>query len=566
MANSSQAGAQAVKDGNQFVKKIASHLNIGVPEDNIPSEIKEITNRIIKESCNEDCNALIFFNTDSKTRVEGEAEPKADIWVNALFRRGEIKPVRHEIGLSLKYNDENSINLDTKSLKKIFANSPEIIKRYPNGYIGLQKLLGEGKYAHQFDLDYPHDPGRGHYMMNELLLIERQELVKFQNDIEVLKVILKNAFMGSGKRQAHVLIYPQKKGSIKNKDLIIKNIQRIIEIILCDHERNPFRHDNEIDTVNPPKAVIKANNKGKDSFYNTIAFVGGLITLQRRGSNQDTLQTKINLKLLTRLIKSDNSENKVKGGQNARITSAIFKEVAVKYLVEQGHNPAEFIFRASSNRTELGSGSFDELLKKDMNNPIFDWSGVDRQVVINTLNKYLGTPEGKLLINESLSRAAKTHYKNYDKFLPEEKRHARLFIRKNMLCFVEYLIFKKDTENYQYIILNKCNYGDDLHFDPQILTKAQFLNLVKQQMQQLQLDDNWSSSMKLGVLNMKRCGSGSEKNKCKIALTFNARMPKVLNNLSPINYALIQPPKMPYLKVLKMYSNQTPLMLPAPLH
>lgn len=564
MANSSQAGAQAVRDGNQFVKKMAALLNINVPDDGIIAEIRAIISRIIKESVNEDYDRLIFLNTDSRTRVDGEAEPKADIWVNALFQKETPKPVAYGIGLSLKYNDENTINLDTKSLRKVFADYPQIRKRYPKGYIGIQKLLGEGGYASQFDKDYSHDPGRGHYMMSELLLIERQELVKFQNDIEVLRALLENGLMGSGKRKAHVLIYPRKKGSTKNKDLIIKNIQRIIEIVLRDHERNPLRHNNEIDTVNPPTPCIKANNKGKDSFYNSIAFAGGLITLQRRGSGQDTLQTKINLKKLTDLIKSDNSENRTQGGRNARATARKFKEVAIKHLIEQGYNPVEFLLRANSDRSELGSGSLNDLLEKDMKNSIFDWNGIDKQVVVNAMNKYLGTPEGKVLINESLSRAAKTNHKNYDQFSIEEKKHVKLFMQKNLPCLVEHLIFKKDAENYQYIMFNKCNYSANQNFAPQILTKVEFIDLIKKEMQHC--NDNWSLSMKLGVLNLKRCGSGNERNKCKIAITSNSQMSQVLNNMSGLktdNYT-IKPPSINYLQVLQRYRNQNVLMLCAP--
>ena len=506
-------GSDVAIKGHQYVQQLVKLIDCKIWRKCDNPKAQEILERIFTQAGFEPADVQFFHFSIGDRGEATTIEPKSDFWCYALYRGEDIG-----FGVSVKYNGQSTLSLDSRKIDDALGTIKHL---HPLAFQGLQKLIGDSHYAQQFNQDFSHEM-RDYYFMKELDISTRQAIVQFMEDPLVFQTILENGLKGRGERQAHVLLYPVKPGSLKPSELVIQNTTTLIDMLMSEHRKMPYRHKGEINTTQASVPVFKdANNS---DFYNTVRFAN-MVSLQRRGGDiqRHNLQTKIRLPFLTRFLQSYNKlNNQGLGGQQARVTQDLFQEHAQEVLTEQGYQTGEVLLRANPSGGEIGATHFESLLDYDQQHAIFDWTGCLKARI--ALEKFLGTKTGQNMLNPpTTSDSTFIERSLFHKLSAEERRHIKVFFEQNLGIVIDYIVFRRlgsDLrlhEDYQYILFNEVNFSQTLEFKPLLFSKASYLTMVMKNMGNS--TKAWKECLYLGLVTVKRSGSGSRYHKSKMAIS-----------------------------------------------
>jgi hypothetical protein len=449
-----------------------------------------------------------------------------------------IDGTNKELGISVKKGSNSTISFNNQSLNNFIETKFGI--NYSNAFIGLAKWLGLDPFKSDWIKEYGHEHRpQGCYLIEELKIVERQDMVKLFTDEDFLKLTLKKIFISNNAldtEMADIIFYPKIPNSIEANDIVICNTTKLIETLLAQHKSDK----NIIQNIDP-NALPKAGIRKDDKIPNTIQFFDGLFHFQRKSSSgveQTNLLVQVNLKKLDlKQKKITKIANQLIGGKNTFVNKKEFR------IELQKCNPSiqlnDYIIRSSSSGCELFKENFKIFWTKTKDK--FNFSNCNEKDVFEGIQYILGANGyspiqafqnfkiEKINKNELLVLKSLPYYYLKGSIKQEIKK----FFDDNIRCFLDEAIFNSHNRNLKGIIFNKTCYMKTKLLNPIIITKDEFLiNAVK--LYNKQTFDNKTKSLNLGSCNLKRYGGGglkaSENIKSSLVLMLNNDLCKVFTN------------------------------------
>lgn len=500
-------GSAAAKAGLKYAQDLREYINQYDSDKSKNQNLYKICKQLLSEK-GIDINTVISIKAiPPKNNVA-----KADFILVLTFWDGKIQ----KIGVSVKKGSVSSISFNNQPLSSFIES--KFFSDLPHAYIGMSKWLGLSPYKEQWSVDYNHETrSQGCYLLQELEIQEKKEMITFMTRRDVLLNILTKTFINNcdnDDEKADLLMYPLKENSMSFNSLVICNTAILVNQLMNEYDLDPNVLQN-INPNHPPEPGFRKDRKVNQA-QNTLSFFNNLFHLQRKsgsGEQKDNLLAQVHLDTLSQKWKQIKKNiNQSKAGKRTNANQEVFRKVLKAHFPEI--NQEEYIIRSSPYGYELFKEDFQSFWNKVVK--YFNFTNCDEKTVFMGLSYILGREEYTPTEAFKKNHIEKMDHKKLLEFngLPyyclkgSIRQQIHTFFENNIEIFLRLSIFTGKNNNYKGIIFNETPYNETKCFKPILISQNNFIHYLVNMFKETHGFHNENKSLDLGGLYLKRYGGG----------------------------------------------------------